>query len=309
MSRSDPFAKRGHQDRPRRTPEHAPRKSTERWAAVLVLSCGIGVIGLLGVPRPVVPDEVPLPRVVRPLLLAEQRTDRERARAAWQGLSRNVRTVGELVRRIGLAEVEGDVEAVRLRAELQGAARLALQSEGEAPLLELRALQTELFLEALRRAERGGRIDTDLLELGGTLAPRWRTERSRRRPTREVADEVVVALYRMRWADLVGLGTQGALGPSLNDLRLFYRYRFTHADRQLGRRSRLEAQLEDVRALGRLDPSYPGDYAAGVVLFQLGAIDEALASFRAHLRAHPDGPWSLRARNYATACAARLFEE
>jgi hypothetical protein len=49
-------------------------------------------------------------------------------------------------------------------------------------------------------------------------------------------------------------------------------------------------------------------YASGIVLFQLNAPDQALDSFRAHLRKHPDGPWSLRARNYATACAERLLQ-
>lgn len=251
-----------------------------------------------------------MPRVVRPLLLAEQRTDAARADSAWHGLSRNVRVVGELVRRVGRAEADRDAaEVTRLRGELERAAASVLQRDGDEPLLKLRALQTELFVDAVRSAERSGRTSEELRELGGTLAERANGVEAERRRKARIADETLVALYRMRWAGLLGFGTDGPLAPTLNDHRLFYAYRLHRTNGRLGRQSRLEAQLEDVRALARLDPSYPGDYAAGIVLYQLGAVDEALQSFRAHLRAHPDGAWSLRARNYATACAARLFSE
>lgn len=310
MSRYEPFASRGSRGGHRRTLEHAPRKSSERWAVLLLLGCGLGVIGLLGVPRPVVPYDVPLPRVVRPLLLAEQRAEAERVRNGWRGLSRNVRTVGELVRRVGQAEAVGDAKSlVRLRGELMTAARTALAEDGEQALLDLRALQTELFLRALHDLAESAVTGPDALELGGTLSDRarqsgWIVNRRLR-----VADEPLRAFFRLRWADLVGLGTLSAFGPSLNDWRLFYRHRFMEGEHRFEQRSRLEGQLEDIRALAHLDPSYPGDYAAGIVLYHLGAIDLALESFRAHLRAHPDGDWSLRARNYATACAAQLFEQ
>jgi hypothetical protein len=310
LSRYEPFANRASRVGRRRTLEHAPRRSSERWVALLLLGCGLGVVGLLGVPRPVVPYDVPLPRVVRPLLLAEQRAEAERVRNGWRGLSRNVRTVGELVRRVGQAEATGDVESLtRLRGELLAAARTALANDGEQSMLDLRALQTELFLRALHDLAENAVTGPDALELGGTLCDRatksgWVENRRLR-----VSDEPLRALYRLRWADLVGLGRDSAFGPSLNDWRLFYRHRFTEDEHRFTQRSRLEAQLDDIRALAHLDPSYPGDYAAGIVLYHLGAVDRALESFRAHLRAHPNGDWSLRARNYATACAAQLFEE
>jgi hypothetical protein len=98
-----------------------------------------------------------------------------------------------------------------------------------------------------------------------------------------------------------------AFTPTLNDFRLYYDHRLRHPDARSAT-ARLESQLADVQALVALDPSYPGDFASGVLWFQLGAIDRALASFQAHLRAHPDGEWSLRARNHATACATALFD-
>jgi TolA-binding protein len=56
--------------------------------------------------------------------------------------------------------------------------------------------------------------------------------------------------------------------------------------------------LSYVNALARIDPSYPADYARGVLLYRSGRPAEAARAFSRHLEVYPDGPWTLRARNF-----------
>src|SRR5688572_20308193 len=101
----------------------------------------------LAVPHPVAPGDVPPPRIDFEQVEQMQRADRERVVHARQHpLSYDARVVGELVRRVGLREHEGngpDVDA--LRADLRKA---ALKASDRAELLTLRALQSELFVTA-----------------------------------------------------------------------------------------------------------------------------------------------------------------
>ena len=63
----------------------------------------------------------------------------------------------------------------------------------------------------------------------------------------------------------------------------------------------LDALFEKIRELARVDPTFPGALAEGVVLFRLGRYEAAAVAFERHLAAFPDGPWTLRARNYLKA--------
>ena len=51
----------------------------------------------------------------------------------------------------------------------------------------------------------------------------------------------------------------------------------------------------------RLDPEYPADFARGVAHFGAMAFANAQVAFNRHLAAHPDGPLTLRAQNFARA--------
>lgn len=279
----------------------------ERRTTLACLAVALALVGLLGVPRPVEPRELPLPRVERQLLFAQQQREAALAREAREGLALEVRAVGELFRRVGRTEAAGDMEAAGSAAEaLRAAAAEAARLDAGRPLLALRALQTELFLEAV--GERAGEGDQELAELGGTFERRARRAGWFTTDRFLIPDDQLAALFRVRWSRLTGLSGSATFTPTLNDLRLYYDHRLRHPDASLTRRDQLEAQLADVRALSALDEQYPGALASGVLLYQLGAIDQALESFRTHLRARPNGEWSLRARNYATACAAALFE-
>jgi hypothetical protein len=266
------------------------------------------VVGLLGIPRAVAPSDPPMPRVVWSLYAEQERAEAALLPSSGEALPLSVRVVGELLRRLGQSEAAGDREASRrLRDEIVRAAKRAAGDAGGKPLLALRALQTRLFLDAIREYRATGQASGELSELSGALLEKaeragWRTGKELRATDAELA-----AMFRIRWSELTALSRASAFQPTLNDYRLYYGHRLRYPDAGPGRTNRVNAQLADVRALGKLDASYPTDFAAGILFYRLGSVDQALESFRAHLRAHPDGAWTLRARNYATACAEQLF--
>jgi hypothetical protein len=55
---------------------------------------------------------------------------------------------------------------------------------------------------------------------------------------------------------------------------------------------------------GAIDPAYPMAIARGVAFYQRHQYAEAARSFAQWLEAHPDGPWTLRTRNYLRASIA-----
>jgi TolA-binding protein len=62
-------------------------------------------------------------------------------------------------------------------------------------------------------------------------------------------------------------------------------------------------RLERIARLAQIDPSYPTEYARGVVSYRRGDFGASAQAFRAWLRDHPDGPLALRAQNYLRAAA------
>jgi TolA-binding protein len=46
-----------------------------------------------------------------------------------------------------------------------------------------------------------------------------------------------------------------------------------------------------------------------VLIYRTGSFDEAADAFRAHLAAHPDGPWTLRAKYHVLEALARASGE
>jgi TolA-binding protein len=64
-------------------------------------------------------------------------------------------------------------------------------------------------------------------------------------------------------------------------------------------------RLDKVRRIGALDPAYPTAYAVGVAHYRHKDYEAAVESFRDWIDAHPNGPWTLRARNYIRAALER----
>jgi len=255
----------------------------------------------LALPRPVEPGAIlPLPEVDRGRERAEQAADRERAeRARSQTLPYEVRAVGELVRRYGAYESRGDdTGAERSLEDAFDARRRAQERFGPEPLRALRALQTELFAARLARLGRLVDGDRELSELAGNLpAHARRAGWTSADGTLRLSERELLTFYRVRWTRLVGAVTDDALGLSLAEFRAYYRALLEHPESQ-DPREREQRRLAYTDALGRRDPRFFADFTRGVLLYRLGETGAAARAFGDHLRKHPDGAWSLRAKNH-----------
>lgn len=278
------------------------RRHLEGWPL------GIGVVGaatltaLLAVPRPVEPDFVPLPLIDREQQLLEVSVERARAERAKAGLPLEVRAVGEALRRFGKAAADGAALARQLSAQLRRLVDVALERHGAERLLELRALQAELFAAAIAHGD--ARAERELEELGGRVY----TATAERGWLKTPLDpRELEALFRVYWGETLGLVQKQPFAPTLNEWRVYYRFLLS---RPLGegaaRKGDVQLQLSYVAALARHDQDYPAQLARGVLFYQQAAFSDAAAELRAHLERHPDGPWTLRARNHLAACGAAL---
>ncbi len=288
-----------------------------------MLIAGSGAV--VGVPRSVAPHEVPAPSVQPAALAAVLAADEARARDAAKQAARgeldyDVRALGEAVRAFGRAEAAesgaGKEEAHR-RATL--AARSAIQ-HGPEPVLALRAYQARAFLREMRAFERTGEASEELSELAGVfprsaVAYRWYEPVERRLLP---GDATLLALYKKRWNEVTGLKGE-VFALSLDEERALLAFLLEHPAvataplgpgagpgteraREAARRSAEdERRIEKIRELAKIDATYPASFAEGVVQFRLGRFEAAAVAFERHLAAHPDGPWTLRARNHLKA--------
>ena len=289
-----------------------------------------GTASLLAVPRVVPVDEIPPPATRPDMLEAQIRDDVGRARAVEQKAKRgeldyDVRALGEAVRAFGRAESEDDDAALGpARRQALDAARAAIARDPEA-VLGLRAFQARGFVAEVRALARTGAPSKELSELAGPFARslvayRWYDVKTR---SLSPSDAVLGALYKKRWNDVTGLAGP-AFALSLDEERALLGFLIAHpavaraplpedATEELIRARAIsdevaanERRLAKIRELSRVDPSYPAAIAEGVVLFRLGRVEAAAVAFERHLAASPDGPWTLRARNYLkTALEAR----
>jgi hypothetical protein len=312
------------------------RRHLRGWqAGALVL--WLGAIGVaLALPRPTAPIVLPVPAVDQEQSQAADRAERERAaRARAKSLSHSTRLVGESVRRIGAASVRDPAQSQRLQRELARIVRRETEAGHTEELLELRALQAELFLEAVRAWERGEDVGDELTELGGDFAAtvsRWtRTAEATRsaggseehgtvahgtpadRPEGDAAalvaspagprtplvlrDADLRLLFRVRWGILTGTHRVHPFGPSLNEFRHYYATLLAHPA-GTAPPDRHQSQLAVVGALSRIDSSYPAGFARGVLFSHLGDFAAAAQEFEQFARSQGDGPWLLLARNH-----------
>jgi hypothetical protein len=283
------------------------RRHLEGWE-LGVVAVGIAVASsLVAVPRAVAPDVLPVPAVDREEERRELEADRERARAARASrLPYEVRAVGEAFRRAGALLASGNADpALDQVVELRALARAARVTHGDGKLLELRALQTELFLEALAGWEESAATTSDLRELGGDFLAKAEQSGWIRDTRRLVPDEDERRLlFRARWSRLTGLFNTHPFSPTLNEWRAYYRFLLEHPESGSYRPGEQPAALELLKyasALERRDPDYPIAFSRGVLHYWLGDYAQAATDFRQHLARHPRGPWRLRAQNHLAA--------
>jgi hypothetical protein len=304
----------------------------EGWQPGLLAIFLAGSSALIAVPRSVDASLLPEPSLSpRALAAAAQADDALAAQAAVEAeagarLDFDVRALGSAIRAYGVADAEGnDTEIVVARQRVAEAAKRA-RLHGEEPLAKLRAFQLEAFLRALRHWEARGIELPELRELGGgfvAMAARndW------------IDDGLVAldgatrrALFKKRWNELTLLRGE-RLDLSLDEQRVLYRFLLRRPPREdldsaaaprpprglkaseRGAYFAEQYRMRKIDELAALDPTYPADFARGVVLYRLRRSTLSAEMFRRHLEAHPDGPLTLRAQNHLRAALGRVAEE
>jgi hypothetical protein len=279
----------------------------EGWPSALLVVSIAALSALLVVPRQVEPQWVPPPRVDRREQRQLHEREAQRSTRARAGLPLELRAVGEAFRRFGRIATAEDAGPDLARRELLDRLAVAQSKHGDEPLLELRALQTELFVAAMATSS-DSEPTPERVELGGSLfALGVKRGWFAPGPNRARPDELGT-LFRVYWADVLRL-RRHPFAPTLNEWRAYYRFLLSQPNRNAQTRAHdLQLALGYVAALVREDLDYPSYLARGVLLYQQGNLQEAAAQLLAHLQQHPDGPWTLRAKNYLAACGAALSE-
>ncbi len=288
-------------------PARGLRRHLEGWQAGAV-AIWIGYLSAaLAVPRPAEPRDLPAPEPDRSVLSWEMQQQRELASAARaEPLPFDVRAVGELLRRYGKQSARAKTDAAEgVLADLRQAAHRAFEREPVAKLEKLRAIQSELFLSALRSWEAGADTGAELEELGGNLLQKAQQNAwldGRRLAMSEVERAV---FFRIRWSELTGLRQRAPFVPSLDDWRVYYRFLLENPEEPRDAGAVQVRRASYVEALVKRDPSYPALLARGILLYQAGQNEQAADLFRAHLEQSVSGEYALRARNYLLATLAR----
>ena len=302
-----------------------------RWLALIPVTIGVVMMALM-MPRATEPDAVPVPTVDTRALHATMHHDDElAAKAKAERLPTDVLAVGTGVRDFQFAQQhaepsgpEGLDRTVTAAAARLDEARRALggRQGWEQDLLELRATQMSAFLEEIARYEKTGESTKDLEELGGGFVKHletWGWMNGKRilldEPQRRASFKVV-------WNTIVGVEVRPLFQLTLDEQRALYTLYLTrpHASEmsersivslrkadQCGkalieeRHAREMWRAEKIKKLGAIDPTYPTDYAVGVSMYRAGNYELATDAFRTWLDAHPEGPWSARARNHLKA--------
>lgn len=280
--------------------------------AVFIAGGGTAIV----TPRAVDPSELPDPAVDGRVLAALAKAEAVQAIAAErEPLDFDVRALGTAFRAYGRADAAGDGEAgFKAREQVALAARAAIK-QGEVSVLRLRAYQLRSFLREVRRWELTGVESDELVELGGgfvRLMKRggWVDERDGRRVLCD--DDVLSALFRRRFGEVTGL-TQGPFAATVDEQRALLRFLLAHPaggarDGVRADASAAAYRLKKIDEVAVLDPDYPADLARGVVLYTMGNYAGAADKLQRHLEQAPDGPWTLRARNYLRAALEKAAE-
>jgi hypothetical protein len=199
---------------------------------------------------------------------------------------------------------------------------------GIEPLLELRAVQLEGFLDEMHRFEATGEQSPELRALAGAFVRSLTIEGWCDGHSVAPDDDALRTMFKQMWNALLGLEGQPEMALALDEQRAVYAFYLSHPRPPKAMREALESarrgardtnactaiaeaervateswRLERITRLAAIDPSYPAEYARGVASYRRGDFGASARAFRAWLRDHPDGPLALRAQNYLRAAA------
>jgi hypothetical protein len=297
-----------------------------------VVPFGVAIVfGLLLLPRRGSPDDVPVP-IPDPAGLARAAgIDHDLAtQARKEPLPGPVRALGSAIRAYHSLEATGSMAKIPRSRAAVDTAMIEASAAGDEPLLRLRALQLEGFLDEVRRFESTGTETDELSALAGGFVRSMRVAgwcEGHRLVPREPA---LRTLFKEMWDAFLGLDGRPAFAPSLDEQRALYALYLSAPHPSAGMRSAIEAarrgardanacegvreaernaieewRLERIRRLAAIDPAYPAAYARGVASYRRGDYRGASAAFQNWLAEHPEGPLALRARSFLRAAEAQ----
>jgi len=267
-------------------------------------------------------------------LARQAAADRDLAEhARRETLPGSVRVLGSALRAYHTLEIGDDLrEIAAARTAVDEALILAMKG-GDEPLLKLRAVQLEGFLEEVRRFESTGVESPELTALAGGFVESMRSEGWCDGRSLAAEPGARSAMFKHMWNAFLGFDARPAFAPSLDEERALYALYLTRPHVSPKVRASLDARrrgarderdchdveaaeskalarwtLDKVARFGAIDPAYPAGYARGVATFRTGDYVGAASLFREWLNDHPDGSFALRARTYlrASALYARL---
>lgn len=284
------------------------RRHLEGWQGG-VIAVSLAALGLvLGVPRPVLPPDFPLP-IPDGRRLAEimSRDQIQAARLAQtseaerSGNSFELRQLGQTLRQYNEADVVGEQSTLaELRPLLLRGAFNLYQSSGPESLLQLRAYQQQIFLRELTLWEATGKESEELKQVGGGFL-RTLSSGNWVLPPRVIRLDVYVraALFKRRFAEVLGLQRRPEFALSIDENRVLFAFLLAYPP---GSPENIwNFRMRKLEELAAVDPEYPQKLARGVALLRMGQGAAAVVELRDHLARHPDGPYTLRARNFLAA--------
>ncbi|MEO7038332.1 MAG: hypothetical protein ABI548_30460 [Polyangiaceae bacterium] len=302
MRREPEVVKKQRSDEPQRSAQRNFRRHLQGYELGLVTLGVVLTFGLLALPRASVPETLPLPLVDHALSKRYDASQGELAEAAERGgLPFEVRAVGEAIRHLGSSSALR-LDTTHDRQDIQERVRIVIGHRNAHSLLQLRAVQTEYFMRALEQFTQTGTANADLNELSGDFVLQARRSGWLDAKRHSLADATTLrVLYRVRWAELVGMRHVFPFATSLNDSRIYYRFLLLHPERLTDDPGGIgddQMRLKFLDALSRTDPDYPTAFARGYLLFHLGDRESAATAYRSLLAHQESGPYALLARNY-----------
>jgi hypothetical protein len=297
------------------------------WLALVPVGVAL-VLGLLLAPRVAAPDGVPLPLADMHAIAAETTHDHTLAEAArTQPLSGPVRALGSAIREFHVREARGaDVSALSDARRAVDLALIEALGGGLAPLLSLRAVELDGFVTEVERFEATGTESDELHALAGGFVRSMESEGWREGNELTPGIPVLRVLFKQMWQHFLGLEGREGFTPTLDEQRLLFAFYLSHPHPTKGMREAIAAarrgardesacealvfaersaieswRLDRIGRLAEIDPTYPADYARGVSNYRRGEYAAAARALRTWLDKHPEGPLSLRARNYLRA--------
>ncbi len=300
------------------------------WFALVPVSVAI-VFGLLLAPRRAPPELVPLPVADWGAIDRVAGADRRLAELARsEVLPGPVRALGSALRDFHALEArKADARPLGDARRAVDAALMEALDAGTEALLRLRAVQLQQFLAELRRFQSTGNESPELQALAGAFVRSMTVEGWCSGHALAPDEPVLAVMFKHMWDAFVGLEGRKELDPSLDEERILYAFYLSHPHPSRAMRDAIEAarrgapdasaclalveaergateswRLERIGRLAAIDPTYPADYARGVVTFRRGDYAAAAKSFASWLQDHPDGPLALRAQTFLRLAAA-----